>query len=252
MIVRKRLPDLEAEHRPSAIRSRLEAVQQHSYLGDAVLGGMDGCVTTFAVVAGAVGGGFPAVVAIVLGFANLLADGFSMAVSNYQNTNSQRGFVEEARRTEEVHIAQIPEGEREEIRQIFARKGFDGATLDHIVDVITQDRQLWVNTMLTEELGLQIEGPSPLRAALATFLAFFAVGFIPLMPFLLPGLTPTQTFTTSALVTALAFFGIGMGKGFVLGRAMVRSGVETLLVGGAAALLAYVVGAWLRMTFGVE
>ncbi|MCE7984705.1 MAG: hypothetical protein DYG89_26330 [Caldilinea sp. CFX5] len=246
------MPNLEAEHRPAAIRARLEGIQQHSYLGDAVLGGIDGCVTTFAVVAGAVGGGFPAIVAIVLGFANLLADGFSMAVSNYQSTKSQREFVEEARHTEETHIEQVPEGEREEIRQIFARKGFDGDTLDQIVDVITQDRQLWVNTMLTEELGLQIDGPSPLRAAVATFFAFFVVGLIPLIPFLIPTLTPTQTFTASALVTALAFFGIGMGKGFVLGRSMARSGLETLLVGGTAALLAYVVGAWLRLTFGVE
>lgn len=252
MLVRKRLPDLEAEHRPAAIRSRLDGIQQHSYVGDAVLGGIDGCVTTFAVVAGAVGGGFPAVVAIVLGFANLLADGFSMAVSNYQNTKSQREFVEEARRTEERHIEQIPEGEREEIRQIFARKGFADETLDRIVDVITQDRQLWVNTMLTEELGLQIDGPSPLRAAAATFLAFFVVGVIPLIPFLVPTLTPTQTFGASAVVTALAFFGIGMGKGFVLGRSMVRSGVETLFVGGMAALLAYAVGAWLRLAFGVD
>lgn len=252
MLIRKRLANLEAEHRPAAIQSRLEGLQQHSYLGDAVLGGIDGCVTTFAVVAGAVGGGFPAVVAIVLGFANLLADGFSMAVSNYQGTKSQRELVEEARRTEEHHIEQIPEGEREEIRQIFARKGFEGHTLEHIVDVITQDRQLWVNTMLTEELGLQIDGPSPLRAAVATFLAFCLIGIIPLVPFLLSGLTPSQTFLTSAVVTALAFFGIGMGKGFVLGRAMVRSGLETLLVGGIAALLAYAVGAWLRTTFGVD
>jgi len=251
MFARKRLSNLEAEHRPAVIRSRLEKMQQHSYLGDAVLGGIDGCVTTFAVVAGAVGGGFPAVVAIVLGFANLLADGFSMAVSNYQGTKSQREFVEEARRTEERHIEKIPEGEREEIRQIFARKGFESDTLERVVDVITQDRQLWVDTMLTEELGLQIDGPSPSRAAVATFVAFVVVGIIPLIPFLLPNLTPTQTFTTSAVVTALAFLGIGTGKGFILGRSLIRSGLETLFVGGTAALLAYVVGAWLRSTFGV-
>ena len=248
----KHASTLTSEHHPSAIRARLDGVQQQSYLGDAVLGGIDGCVTTFAVVAGAVGGGFPAVVPIVLGFANLLADGFSMAVGNYQGTKSQRELVDEARRTEEYHIDQIPEGEQEEIRQIFARKGFEGDVLEKIVDVITQDRQLWVDTMLTEELGLQVNGPSPLRAALATFAAFIVVGIIPLAPFLVPGLTPEQTFRASAFVTALAFFGIGMVKGLVLGRSAIRSGLETLLVGGLAAVLAYVVGAWLRQTFGAE
>lgn len=247
----QRLTQLQAEHRPAVIRARLAGVRSHSYLGDAVLGGIDGCVTTFAVVAGVVGGGFSAVVAIVLGFANLLADGFSMAVSNYQSTKSQREFVEEARRTEERHIEQIPAGEREEIRQIFARKGFEGEILEAIVDGITQDRQLWVDTMLTEELGLQIDGPSPLRAALSTFVAFCAVGLIPLIPFLLPNLTSSQTFVVSAGLTAFAFFGIGTVKGWVLGRSPLHSGAETLFIGGMAALLAYVVGAWLRQTFGV-
>ncbi len=242
--------NLTADHHPLAIHARLDRTQPHSYLGDAVLGGIDGCVTTFAVVAGAVGGGFPAVVAIVLGFANLLADGFSMAVSNYQGTKSQREIVEEARRTEEHHIDHIPEGEQEEIRQIFARKGFAGDTLEKIVDVITQDRQLWVNTMLTEELGLEVNGPSPVRAALATFAAFSVVGIIPLVAFLVPSLTAEQAFLVSAVATALAFFGVGMIKGLVLGRSAVRSGLETLLLGGVAALLAYAVGAWLRQTFG--
>jgi VIT1/CCC1 family predicted Fe2+/Mn2+ transporter len=242
---------LELEHSPEAIRARLAALRRHSYLGDAILGGIDGCVTTFAVVAGVVGGGFPSLVAIVLGFANLLADGFSMAVSNYQNTKSQRELVEEARRTEEHHIEQIPKGEQEEIRQIFAGKGFEGEVLEKIVAIITQDRRLWVDTMLTEELGLQVEGPRPMRAALVTFGAFCAVGIIPLIPFLLPMLTPEQKFIISALVTALAFFGIGMIKGLILRRSVFRAGLETLLVGGAAAGLAYLVGAWLRQTFGV-
>ena len=96
---------------------------------------------------------------IVLGFANLLADGLSMAVSNYQGTKSQREQVEQARRKEEHHIEQIPEGEREEVRQIFARKGFEGGVLEKIVEVITQDRQLWIRTMLTEELVQHGESP---------------------------------------------------------------------------------------------
>lgn len=242
--------DLEAEHRPEAIRARLDAGQRHRYVGDAVLGGIDGCVTTFAVVAGAVGGGFSSLVVIVLGFANLLADGFSMAVSNYQGTKSQHEHVEQARRMEERHIDEIPEGEREEVRQIFARKGFDGPILEEIVDVITQDRQLWVNTMLTEELGLQLDGPKPMRAALATFGAFLLVGLVPLIPFLVPNLSMDQMFVFSIVGAAIAFFGVGFAKGRTLERPAFRSGLETLLTGGAAAMLAYAVGAWLRQAFG--
>lgn len=173
-------------------------------------------------------------------------------VSNYQNTKSQLELVEEARQTEEYHIKQIPKGEQEEIRQIFASKGFEGEVLEKIVEVITQDRHLWVDTMLTEELGLQIEGPRPLRAALVTFGAFCSVGIIPLIPFLFPALTPEQTFILSSVVTALAFLSIGMIKGWILQRSVLRAGLETLAVGGAAAVLAYLVGVWLRQSFGVD
>ncbi|MEJ7843119.1 MAG: VIT1/CCC1 transporter family protein [Rubrobacter sp.] len=249
----KRRERLDAEHSTEAVRRRLSGRRRgQGYVGDAVLGGIDGCVTTFAVVAGAVGGGFPGLVVIVLGFANLLADGFSMAVSNYQRTKSQIETVEQARRSEERQISEIPAGEREEVRQIFAAKGFSGETLEKVVTVITNDPRLWVDTMLAEELGLDVEGPDPLRAALATFAAFLVVGLVPLLPFVVPGPSPDVRFLASAIGTAIAFFGVGAAKGAVLGRSALRAGLETLLTGGAAAFLAYVLGAWLRATFGAE
>jgi vacuolar iron transporter family protein len=253
MVMQKHMQkvDLEAEHLPTAVRKRLATGRRPSYLGDAVLGGIDGCVTTFAVVAGAVGGGFAPMVVIVLGFANLLADGFSMAVSNYQSTRSQQEQIEVARRQEEQQIERIPEGEREEIRQIFAQKGFSGAVLETIVETITNDRQLWVDTMLTEELGLSIDTPDPLRASMATGLTFILVGLIPLLPFLLP-LTQNKAFLSSIIATGIAFFSIGAAKGRTLQRPVLRAGLETLVTGGAAAALAYLVGAWLRSVYGVS
>jgi VIT1/CCC1 family predicted Fe2+/Mn2+ transporter len=242
---------LEADHHPDAISERLAEDTRHSYLGDAVLGGIDGCVTTFAVVAGVAGGGLSAGVAIILGFANLLADGFSMAVSNYQGTKSQRELVSKVRRMEEHHIRHVPDGEREEIRQIFAAKGFEGEVLEKVVSTITSDRKLWVDTMLTEEHGLQLDTPNPLRAALVTFAAFCMVGLVPLLPYLLPGLPVHLTFPVSAAATAVAFFLIGLAKGRYLEHAMLRGGLETLFLGGGAAALAYGVGAWLQATFGI-
>lgn len=242
--------DLQAGHTPDAVRARIGAVRSHSYLGDAVLGGIDGCVTTFAVVAGAVGGGFSSGVVIILGLANLVADGFSMAVSNYQSTKSVREEVDKQRREEELHIRHVPEGEREEIRQIFGSKGFEGDLLEKIVSVITADRELWVETMLTEEHGLQLNGPQPLRAATATFFAFILVGLFPLVPFLSGILSPVESFITSAFAAGVAFFGVGLVKARLLERPVLRGGLETLLTGGAAASLAWVIGFWLRTKFG--
>jgi VIT1/CCC1 family predicted Fe2+/Mn2+ transporter len=237
-----------ADHDPERVRQRLDH-RRHSYLGDAVLGGIDGCVTTFAVVAGSLGAGFDSVVIVVLGLANLLADGLSMAAGNYLGTKSSRELVDRAVREERDHVARYPQGEREEIRQVFARKGFEGENLDHIVEVITSDRDLWVATMVTEELGLQMEGPDPLRAAAATYAAFVAVGLLPLVPFVL-GITRFEPFALSIVLTAVAFAAVGAAKGAVVGTSTVRSAVETLVVGGAAAAVAFVVGSALRRLVG--
>ena len=252
MIMTDRATAHQAEHLPHAIAARLLEPRRSSYLGDAVLGGIDGCVTTFAVVSAALGAGFSGTVVIILGVANLLADGLSMAVSNYLSTRSQHEELEEARREEERHIKEFPEGEREEIRQIFAAKGFSGETLERIVETVTQNKKLWIDTMLTEELGFQLEARNPWRAGFSTFAAFVVVGLVPLVPFLMGSLIPeNQRFLISSIVTGMAFAAVGIAKGLVLKRPLLASGLQTLLIGGAAAVVAYVVGAWLRRAYGV-
>jgi len=242
-----RLTQLDIEHSPAAVRTRLAKAKHQSYLGDFVLGAIDGCVTTFAVVSGAVGANLPNAVAVILGFANLAADGFSMAASNYQRAKSDKEWMDKARRSEEQHIDTVPEGEREEIRQIFAAKGFSGEQLEQAVQVITRDRRRWVDTMMTDELGLRLEYPSPLRAALATFAGFSGAGLVPLLPLLLPtALGPAHVFPTSIVATALTFVVIGALKGQALNRSKSRSALETLVIGSAAAALAYAAGAGLK------
>lgn len=241
-----RRDQLAAEHGAGAIRTRLAGKPKRSYLGDAVLGGIDGCVTTFAVVAGATGAAFPGTVVVILGLANLVADGFSMAVSNYQGTKTEHESLARTMREENEEIRVYPEGEREEIRQIFARKGFSGETLERIVEVISADRDVWIDTMLKEEHGLQPDGADPMRAGVATFAAFIVAGLLPLLPFLSPWEIPIERFALSAAVTAVAFFGIGVARGMVLGRSRLRAGIETLLMGGGAAVLAFVIALLLR------
>lgn len=240
---------LERAHTREAIHARLRRPTDHSYLSDAVLGGIDGCVTTFAVVAGAIGGRLSGEIIVILGLANLLADGFSMAASNYLSVKSERERGEQMRREEEDHIDRVPEGEREEIRQIFSAKGFRGDVLESIVDVICRNRKLWIDTMLIEEHGLQLESRHPLRAGLATFIAFFVVGLVPLLPFLFTAMDIESGFKVSTLTTAVAFFVVGSAKGWVLRRSMMASGFETLVIGGLAAALAYAAGYLIRQLY---
>jgi VIT1/CCC1 family predicted Fe2+/Mn2+ transporter len=236
---------LRSEHTKEAIARRLQAARQHSYLGDFILGAVDGAVTTFAIVAGAAGAGLSNGVVLVLGFANVLADGFSMAAGNFLRARSDQQNLARFRRMEEVHIDRIPEGEREEIRQIFRGKGFEGEMLERIVKVITEDRKQWVNTMLTEEWGLQLQPPSPWRAGLATMAAFVLAGLVPLLPllFMLQS-SAGDSFAASCICTGLAFLFIGLIRGRIADEHPLKAGSETLFVGGSAAAVAYLVG-WL-------
>jgi VIT1/CCC1 family predicted Fe2+/Mn2+ transporter len=232
-------------HTPDAIQLRLEQGGAHSSLRDFVYGAVDGLVTTFAVVSGVAGAGLSAGVVIVLGLANLLADGFSMAASNFLACRAEAEQRESLRREELEHIEHVPEGEQEEIRQIYARKGFAGPQLEHIVQVITGDRQTWVEAMLREELGLPAQAPHPWRAALATFTAFAVVGAVPLAAFvwnLLGASAIGQPFLVSSVMTGIAFFAVGAVKARFVAASWWRSGLESLLIGGAAAALAYAVG----------
>lgn len=240
---------LKLDHTPEAIRRRLQYGPRHSYLRDFIYGAIDGTVTTFAVVSGVAGARLSNKVVIILGLANLIADGFSMAVSNYLGTRAEHELRDQARCEEARHIKEIPEGEREEIRQIFASKGFKGTDLDRAVDIITSDPKQWIETMLFEEMGMPSQGPSEWRAALSTFAAFVTVGFLPLLSFLFQGFFPGRSFNpfwSSALITGVAFFLVGAFKSQFVGRPWPSAGLETFFVGGAAAGIAYGIGILLR------
>ena len=240
---------IRAEHTREAIQQRLHIGPQHSYLRDFIYGSIDGSVTTFAVVSGVAGAKLSSGIVIILGVANLVADGFSMAMSNYLATRADRERTEKARSIENEHIEMYPEGEREEIRQIFERKGFSGEQLEQMVNMITADRDRWVDTMIQEEYGLALEERSPLRAAVVTLVAFVLLGSLPLVPFILDFAKLSQfahPYQVSTLLTALSFFTVGAVKSRFVTQPWYLSGLTTLLAGGAAAILAYAVGAVLR------
>lgn len=243
--------DLPGEHSPYRIRRRLANPSGESPIGDFMLGGVDGVVTTFAVIAGSAGGQLTPTIVIILGIANLIADGFSMAVSNYLGTRALQEEIRKSRADEEWQIEAFPKGERDEIREIFAQKGFEGQQLDEIVEVITADRNVWVDTMMAEELHISDVSKRPLRAGLTTFLAFSICGLIPLLPFLFSIGDFDRMFLVSAGLCTITFLTLGFGKGWVVGVSPIRSGLETLAVGGAAAILAYAAGYLLHSLFAI-
>lgn len=229
----------EHGHQLSEIRKRLAEPKKRGFLPDAVYGGIDGAVTTFAIVAGVAGAGLSSTVIIALGVANILADGFSMAAGNYSATKSELDDVVRLRAVEERHIREEPEGERLELKEILRGKGLSGRLLDEATDAIAMNRQSWIDMMLVEEYGVSLAPPHPMRSALTTFGAFLLAGIVPLLPFIL---AMEQPFMIAIIATGVVFFLIGTLKSHWSLTSWWRSGSETLLIGGAAALIAYGAG----------
>ena len=227
------------QHTPEEIAKRLAEVNLPSRLKDAVYGGIDGAVTTLAIVAGVEGAGLSPNIIVILGIANVLADGFSMAAGNFAGTRAEAEDVARLRAIEEDHITKVPEGEREELRQILASKGLTGQNLAEAVAAISSNRRAWIDYMLAEEYGVSTADATPLRGATATFVAFLAAGMVPLLPFLLQ---LEQAFMASVVLTCTAFLAIGAIRSAWSLRKWWWTSAETLAIGGTAALIAFAVG----------
>lgn len=216
----------------------------HKYLGEFVYGGIDGSVTTFAVVAGAAGANLESNVVLILGFANLLADGFAMSIGSYLSSKSQIDIYEKHKKREYWEIDNLREREIEEIREIYQKKGFSGKLLEEIVEVIISDKDRWVDVMMKEELEMIREPKEPHKSAAMTFSSFVLVGLIPLLVYVLDFFfnVKTETFLYSSILTAFGFVGIGFMKSYLTETSHTKAIFETLILGALAATVAYYVG----------
>ena len=221
------------------------------YLREFVYGGIDGAVTTFAVVAGGFGADLDAGIIIILGLANLFADGFSMSVGAYLSSKSEKENYKKHEAIEYWEIENLPEVEREEISDIYKAKGFKGELLEKIVDQITSDKDLWVAEMMKDELNMMEEAKSPFKIGLATFISFLLVGFIPLLVYLWDFFYPTSIniFVWTSILTGFAFVIVGWLKSIVNQTSALRSIGETVALGLLAAVVAFYVGDILEKFF---
>ncbi|GAB3659391.1 VIT1/CCC1 transporter family protein [Echinicola sediminis] len=214
------------------------------YLKEFVYGGIDGCVTTFAVVAGSVGAGLNSSIIIILGFANLLADGFSMSIGAYLAAKTERDNYHKHRRREYWEIKHMPRDEKEEIREIYKEKGFEGELLEQVVETITKDKDRWVDVMMKEELEMIKDKKNPFWIGFFTYISFIAIGLIPLSVYVWDYFLPLDknVFLITSLLTGAGFALIGLLKAHVNQTKMWKGVLETLFLGAIAAVVAYYVG----------
>ncbi len=214
------------------------------YLGAFVYGGMDGSVTTFAVVAGSAGAGLDTSVVLILGFANLFADGFAMSVGAYLSAKTDRQNFFKRQQEQRQQIEVDPESSKETLRSIYHYKGFTEPLLNQVVEVVTSNKDRWMDTIMKEDLGMTIEQKSPLITGLLTYLSFIIVGLIPLAAYVYDLVSDFNgdMFLWSSILTMLAFGIIGFLKSFVTETSHLKGILETVTLGALAAFVAYFVG----------
>ena len=213
------------------------------FIKDVVYGANDGIITTFAVIAGVAGASLSPVTVLLLGFANLLADGFSMAASNYLGTKSESNVFEKEREVESSEIQTCREEEIKETRKILTQKGYKGKDLESLLSLISKNKKFWIDLMLHEELSLSpaSEKAKPISRGVFTLFAFVTAGSVPLMPFLFFGLLASP-FKLAAVFTAFTLFLVGSMRSFFTGKQWFFEGLEMFLVGGVASAIAYAIG----------
>jgi len=219
------------------------------YLGEFVYGGIDGSVTTFAVVAGAAGAGLTAKIILILGFANLIADGFSMSVGAYLSSKSEKALYDKKRTDVMNEVEGERTGDKDLIHKIYRERGFKGELLEQVAEVISDDKRHFVDVVMAEEYEMLPEKKSPFSIGLATYTAFIIVGLVPLVVYTsdaLLDLNIENPFGISIILTAVAFIGIGYLKSQVTQSSKWRAIAETLLLGALAAGFAYFIGDFLE------
>lgn len=217
------------------------------YIKDIIYGANDGIITTFAVVAGVVGATLGEVTIIILGLASLIADGFSMAVSSYLGSKSEKEFFRRERDVESWEFENVPEEEMSEMRFLLKELGYDEDDASNLAELLKKNKNFWLDIMMREELHLSFNKKQiPWKEALVTFVSFVVAGFVPIAPFLFFNADGAYLLMIAVIATAAALFAVGSMRTFITGERWFVSGIEMLIVGGIAATLAYAIGFFVR------
>jgi VIT1/CCC1 family predicted Fe2+/Mn2+ transporter len=236
----------------SAVRSTVDgsgqrptiAKEKHSTnnsLRDVILGGQDGLVNMLGIALGVVAASGSTHVLVVTGIAAAITESISMGAVAYTSFGSDRDFYLAERAREQNEIEAQPDDEREEIKEIYAAKGFKGQLLEDVVSTITSNRETWVNTMMNEELHLQPIGRnSLLKSAFIVTVATLIGHLIPIIPFMIIARTPA--IVTSIALSAVTLFAVGVYSAKTLVGNWRKGGFQMVAIGLGAAALGFLIG----------
>jgi predicted membrane protein (TIGR00267 family) len=223
------------------LHDRHDPHRHESRLGDVILGGQDGLVNVLGVILGVAAATQDVRIVIAAGLAATFAESISMGAVAYTSTLANDDLYLSEREREYRHIHLAPDVEIEEIRDIYHGRGFEGETLEKIVEVITSNPDVWVNVMMSEELRLTPpERTNAFRSAIIVGISALVGSLIPLLPFFF--LTVGLSIGLSIVIAAVTLFIVGVYKARVTVGKPFRSGIQMAVIGTISALAGYVVG----------
>ena len=218
---------------------KIQKIQGAAYVwvSDFVYGGIDGAVTTFAVVAGVEGASLSTTVVVILGFANLIADGFSMAVSKYSSDKAELNRIDRLRREELERHQRHDADQHEELLAVLEQQGLSDKCVRCMAGKMDENEPAFVDLIMRYKHSVADEAIFPVKSAITTFAAFIAIGLIPLLGYLvLPVETmgSTAVFAIASVFTLVALFVVGLVKARFTDENPVISGLGTAAIVGAA------------------
>jgi vacuolar iron transporter family protein len=217
-----------------------EEASRGAALRNFVFGTSDGLVTVLAFVAGVSASLATRRLVLMAGLAEMFAGAVSMGLGAFLGTRAEKDWYERERAREEMEVAKIPHLEKEELRDIYRKKGLDGETLERVVDAFTANEKRWVDIMMSEELGLQPVDGSPWSAGLIVGVSYVLAAAVPLVPYLF--LVGTRALLASMTVTAVALYAVGVAKARITQRPELRAGIETMMTGLVGTAICWGIG----------
>lgn len=244
--------DLEASKAAHANKTHVE---DHSKVGgrikSVVFGGLDGIITTFAVVAGGIGGKLSVDTILILGFSSVLADAISMGVGDALSTKAENEYILAERKREQWEFENNPQGEIEEMVDLYVAKGCERSDAEQIIKTMSKYKEFFINVMMAEELELQVPDPdeNPWIDGAVTFGSFVVFGTVPLLAFAIFYSVPISMeiqFLIACILTGMSLFGLGVVKSKFTKKPWWYAGLEVFTLGSLVAAFAYVVGLFME------
>jgi len=221
------------------------------YIKNIIYGGLDGIITTFAIIAASVGANLESKYIIAIGFANLFADGISMGMGDYLSSYFEHNYILSEKEKEEYEFDNNRDYEIQEMVELYNQEGLEADDSKNMVNILISKpkyKNIFIKNMMKMELDLEVpdENPNYKKEGLITAISFIIFGFIPVFTYLIFHLTKYDNynaiFAVNCVITIISLFSLGTIQAKITKQSWIKGGTLLTLHGTLASIVAYFFG----------